>query len=303
MDDKVNQGAGALEDLVNEAEALIARKPLSRRGFAAASIAVGFAAAAGPVAASVITTDTQGLDAGMVEVPTKGGIMPAYRARPNGVANPPVILVIHEIFGLHEWVRDVCRRFAKEGWYAIAGELYWRHGDAGSYTDIGKLVSELVASIPDDEVTTDIDAEAAFAAKDGGDTKRLAVTGFCWGGRQTWLYAAYNPQLKAAVAWYGPLAAGKTPSPLRPHSVIDIAAKLKVPVLGLYGAQDTNITAEHVAAMRQALKDAGNSSCRIDVFDDTGHGFFADYRDSYNEKDAKEAWGRALAWLRSHGAG
>ena len=303
MDDKGNHGAAGLGDLLNEAEALIARKPLSRRGFAAASLAVGFAAAAGPVAASVVTTDAEGLDAGMVEVQTKGGMMPAYRARPKGVAHPPVILVIQEIFGLHEWIKDVCRRFAKEGWYAIGGELYWRHGKVSDYTDIGKLVSELVASVADDEVTTDLDAEVAFAAKEGADTKRLSVTGFCWGGRQTWLYAAHNPRLKAAVAWYGPLAAGKTPSPLRPHTAIDMAAALKVPVLGLYGAQDTGITAEHVAAMRKALQDAGNTSSRIDVFDDTGHGFYADYRDSYNDKDAKEAWGRALTWLRSHGAG
>jgi len=301
MDEKVNRGATGIGDLLNEAEALIARKPLSRRGFAAASLAVGFAAAAGPVAASVVTTDAQGLDAGMVDVPTQGGMMPAYRARPKGVAHPPVILVIQEIFGLHEWIKDVCRRFAKEGWYAIAGELYWRHGKVSDYTDIGKLVSELVAKVPDDEVTADLDAEVAFAAKDGADTKRLSVTGFCWGGRQTWLYAEHNPKLKSAVAWYGPLAG--TPSALKPNNPVDLAYRLKVPVLGLYGAQDTGITAEHIARMRQALKDAGNTSSRIDVFEDTGHGFFADYRDSYNDKDAKEAWGRALTWLRSHGAG
>ena len=168
MDDK-NPKAG-LGDLVREADALITGKPLSRRGFAAASVAVGFAAAAGPVAASVITTDSDGLDAGMVSVSTQGGNMPAYRARPKGVAHPPVILVIQEIFGLHEWIKDVCRRFAKQGWYAIAGELYWRHGKASDYTDIGKLVSELVAKIPDGEVTTDLDAEVAFAESEGADT-------------------------------------------------------------------------------------------------------------------------------------
>jgi carboxymethylenebutenolidase len=274
---------------------------LSRRGFAAASVAVGFAAAAGPVAASVITTDTDGLDAGMVDVPTVGGNMSAYRARPKGVAHPPVILVIQEIFGLHEWIKDVCRRFAKQGWYAIGGELYWRHGKPSEYTDMGKLMSDLVAKIPDSEVTGDLDSEVAFAAKEGGDTKRLSVTGFCWGGRQTWLYAAHNPKLKAAVAWYGPLVG--TPGALKPRNPVDIANELKVPVLGMYGAQDKNITAEHIARMRQALKDAGNKTSRIDAFADAGHGFFADYRDSYNEKDAKEAWQRALAWLHDHGAG
>lgn len=302
MDDKRNEpDAGAMEELVNEADALIARRPLTRRGFAAASVAVGFAAAAGPVAATAIATDAEGLDAGMVEVPTVGGSMAAYRARPKGVAHPPVILVIQEIFGVHEWVKDVCRRFAKQGWYAIAGELYWRHGRAQDYTDIGKLVSDLVSKVSDAEVAGDLDGEVAFAAKEGADTKRLAATGFCWGGRQTWLYAAHNPKLKAAVAWYGGFVG--TPSALKPRNPVDIAYKLKVPVLGLYGAKDTGITAEHIERMRKALKDAGNQSCRIDVFADSGHGFFADYRSSYNEKDAKDAWSRALAWLRSHGAG
>ncbi len=303
MDEKRDNNAHGLDDLVREAGALITKKKLSRRGFAAASVAVGFAAAAGPVAASIIATDAEGLDAGMVSVPTKGGAMPAYRARPKGAANPPVILVIQEIFGLHEWIKDVCRRFAKQGWYAIGGELYWRHGDAGSYTDIGKLVSELVAKIPDDEVTPDLDAEVAFAVKEGGDAKRLSATGFCWGGRQTWLYAEHNPKLKAAVAWYGPLVAGKTPSPLRPRNPVDLAGELKVPALGLYGAQDQSITPEAIAAMQKALNDAGDTTSRIDVFPDTGHGFFADYRDSYNEADAKQAWSRALAWLHDHGAG
>ena len=304
MDDKRDrQHTNSLEDLVNEADALLARKPLSRRGFAAASVAAGFAAAAGPVAASVVATDAEGLDAGMVEVPTAGGTMPAYRARPQGVAHPPVILVIHEIFGVHEWVKDVCRRFAKQGWYAIAGELYWRHGKVADYTDIGKLVSELVAKIPDDEVPADLDAEIVFATKEGGDTKRLSVTGFCWGGRQSWMYAAHNPKLKAGIAWYGPLVQPPTPNALRPTYPVDIAKDVKVPVLGLYGAKDTNITQEHVERMRKALKEGGSTACRIDVFADAGHGFFADYRDSYNETDAKDAWGRALAWLHEHGAG
>lgn len=302
MDERKDE-RNSIEDLVNEADALIARKPLSRRGFAAASVAIGFAAAAGPVAASVVTTDTEGLDAGMVSVPAAGGDMPAYRARPKGVAHPPVILVIQEIYGVHEWVKDVCRRFAKEGWYTIAGELYFRHGMASEYTDTGKLVSELVSKVSDSEVAGYLDNTITFAKKEGADTKRLSVSGFCWGGRQTWLYAAHNPKLKAGVAWYGGLVLGANASPLRPTQPVDVAAKLKVPVLGLYGAKDTNITAEHIERMRQALKDAGNTASRIDVFPDSGHGFFADYRASYNEADAKEAWKRALAWLREHGAG
>ncbi|MGQ0742072.1 MAG: dienelactone hydrolase family protein [Alphaproteobacteria bacterium] len=303
MDGKKDErGSTTLEEVVNEAEALIARKPLSRRGVAAAAVAAGCAAAAGPVAATAIITDTEGLETGMVKVPVAGGDMAAYRARPEGVAHPPVIIVIQEIFGVHEWIKDVCRRFAKQGWYAIAGELYFRQGNTADYADTGKLISELVSKVPDAQVWGDLDSKAAFAEKEGGDMKKVSVTGFCWGGRQAWMYAAHNPKLKAGVAWYGSLVAGSTPSPLRPRNPVDVVRELKVPVLGLYGGKDRGITPEHVERMRQALKEAGNRSSRIDVFPGSGHGFLADYRESYNERDAKEAWNRALAWLRRHGA-
>jgi carboxymethylenebutenolidase len=275
---------------------------LSRRGFAAASVGVGFAVAAGPVAASAISTDSAGIDEGMVEVPTADGKkMPAYRARPKGVANPPVILVVQEIFGLHEWIRDIVRRFAKEGWYAIAGAHYFRHGDPSAYTEIRKLFDELVMKVPDAEVMSDLDAEVKFAAGEKANTAKLGVTGFCWGGRITWLYAAHNPNLKAGVAWYGRLV-GQA-APLQPKHPADVAAQIKAPVLGLYGAKDAGIPLETVETMRAALKAAGNTTSRIDVFENADHGFLADYRPSYNETDAKEAWRRALAWLRQQGAG
>ena len=275
-------------------------KTISRRAFGAASLGAGFAVAAGPVAASVISTDTSGIEAGEIKVPTMGGMMPAYRARPKGVAYPPVILVVQEIFGLHEWIRDVCRRFAKEGWYAIAGAHYWREGDPAKYTDISTLVSELVAKVPDSEVMTDLDAEVKFAAGEHANTGKLSITGFCWGGRIVWMYAAHNPTLTAGVAWYGHVTG--TVSPLRPKHPVDIAAQIHAPILGLYGLKDTGITQDSLEQMRAALKAAGNTQSRIDVFQNSGHGFFADYRDSYSEADAKEAWGRALAWLRAHGA-
>lgn len=273
---------------------------LSRRTFGAVSFGVGFAVAAGPVAASAIMTDNSGIEEGMVEVPTAGGKMPAYRARPKGGTNAPVILVVQEIFGLHEWIRDVCRRFAKEGWYAIAGAHYWRHGDPAKYTDIKQLVSELVMKVSDDEVMGDLDAEVKFAAGEHANTKKLAVTGFCWGGRVVWLYAAHNPSLTAGVAWYGQVAGN--PAPERPSTAIQLAPQIKAPMLGLYGLKDTGITQESLEQMRTALKAAGNNNSRIDVFPNSGHGFFADYRDSYNDADAKDAWGRALAWLKEHGA-
>jgi carboxymethylenebutenolidase len=282
-------------------EIIMDTQTLSRRAFGTVSLGVGFAAAAGPVAASVITTDTTGIEAGMVEVPTADGkTMPAYRARPKGTANPPVILVVQEIFGLHEWIRDIARRFAKEGWYAIAGAHYFRHGDPAGYTEIRKLFNELVMKVPDSEVMSDLDAEVKFAAGEKANTAKLGVTGFCWGGRITWLYAAHNPNLKAGVAWYGRLVG--EPAPLQPKHPVDVAAQIKAPVLGLYGAKDSGIPLETVEKMRGALKAAGNTTSRIDVFENADHGFLADYRPSYNETDAKEAWRRALAWLRNHGA-
>jgi carboxymethylenebutenolidase len=261
----------------------------------------GFTLAAGPLNAAAIVTDTKGLDAGEVSVPVSGGNISAYRARPMGRKNAPVVLVTQEIFGVHEHIKDLCRRLAKLGYYAIAPSLYARFGDPGKYdmAHVQDLVTDIVAKVPDAEVMSDMDSTVAFAKGENAGTAKLAIIGFCWGGRVVWLYAAHNPALKAGVAWYGPLA-GK-PNALRPHTAIDLAGQVNAPVLGLYAGQDHNITAADIDAMRAALAKAGKTNCRIDVFPDAQHGFNADYRDTYNEKDAKEGWARMLAWFKANG--
>jgi carboxymethylenebutenolidase len=276
-------------------------KEITRRAFAATGLVTGFTLAAGPVNAAAIVTDTKGLDAGEVSVPVADGHIPAYRARPAGKKNAPVVLVTQEIFGVHEHIKDLCRRFAKLGYYAIAPSLYARFGDPGKYdmAHVQDLVTDIVAKVPDAEVMSDLDSTVAFAKGENADTSKLAITGFCWGGRIVWLYAAHNLALKAGAAWYGPLA-GK-PNVLRPHTAIDLAAQVNAPVLGLYAGQDHNITATDIDAMRAALAKAGKTNCRIDVFPDAQHGFNADYRDSYNEKDAKDGWARMLAWFKANG--
>ena len=277
---------------------------LSRRGFAIATLAAGFALAVRPVAAGTITTDAEGLDAGEVSIPVRDGKIPGYRARPKGGHGEPVVLVVQEIFGVHEHIRDLCRRLAKRGYYAVAASLYARQGDPGQYTDIQKMVDEVVTKVPDDQVMQDLDETAAFAKSEGADAGRLAVTGFCWGGRIVWLYAAHSPAVKAGVAWYGGLVQrpGSEPSPLRPRQPIDLVAELKAPVLGLYAGKDQGITQEAVEQMRAALK-AANSPCEIVVYADADHGFNADYRPTYNEAAAKDGWARMLAWFKDHGVG
>jgi len=276
-------------------------KDITRRAFAATGLVAGFTLAAGPLNAAAIVTDTKGLDAGEVSITVSDGHIPAYRARPAGRKNAPVVLVTQEIFGVHEHIKDLCRRFAHLGYYAIAPSLYARFGDPGAYdmAHVQDLVTNIVAKVPDAEVMSDLDATVAFAKGERADTAKLAITGFCWGGRVVWLYAAHNPALKAGAAWYGPLA-GK-PNDLRPKTAIDLAAQINAPVLGLYAGQDHNITAADIDAMRTALAKAGKTNSRIDVFDDAQHGFNADYRDSYNEKDAKDAWARMLAWFKANG--
>lgn len=278
------------------------QKAVTRRGFAATALVGGFALAAGPLNAAAIVTPADGLDAGEVSIPVKDGAIPAYRARPEGKRDCPVILVVQEIFGVHEHIKDVCRRFAKLGYYAIAPSLYARYGDPGKYGmgRIKDLVADIVSKVPDAEVMQDLDAAAAFAGGDGCDSKRLGITGWCWGGRIVWLYAAHARFLRAGVAWYGPLTGEK--NALRPMHPIDVAGTLKAPVLGLYGGLDHGITPGDIAAMRKALADAGKTDCRIDVFADAQHGFFADYRASYNAADAEIAWHRCLSWLKEHGA-
>ena len=271
---------------------------VDRRMWVKGSLSVGFCAAVSPVFGQIIATPTEGLIAGEVKFSAGDVDIPAYRAMPDGGGKFPTVLVIHEVFGVHEHIKDVCRRWAKLGYYAIAPELFARQGDAAAEKDMQKLMADIVAKKPDAEVSSDLDATVAFAKASGSaDLDRAAVTGFCWGGRQTWLYAAHNPSLKAGVAWYGPLA-GKT-SELRPKYPPDIVAELKVPVLGLYGGMDKGITHDQVAAMQKKLADAGGS--KIIVYDDAGHAFYADYRPSYVKADAEASWKEATAWLKEHG--
>lgn len=275
------------------------KQAYSRREFVMTTLATGFAAAVLPVSAQTITTDTAGLTAGEVRIALKDGEMPAYRAMPAGGKNLPVVLVVQEIFGVHEHIKDVCRRFAKAGYLAVAPALYARQGDASKYADIGALIAEIVSKVPDQQVMLDLDATAAWAASNGGDPGKMAVTGFCWGGRIVWMYAAHNPALRAGAAWYGGLALPA--STLSPRHPVDVAATLKVPVLGLYGGADTGIPNSSVEKMRAALK-AANRGSEIHLYPDTPHGFHADYRPTYRKEQAEDGWKRMLAWFRKHGA-
>jgi carboxymethylenebutenolidase len=290
-------------DLLGDALSLAARRQaLTRREVLVTSLAVGFAAAVRPVYAAAIATDAKGLVAGEVRVPVEGGEIPAYRAMPEAGGPFPVVLVVQEIFGVHEHIKDLCRRLAKEGYLAVAPELYAREGDVSKLTDIQEIVSEVVARVPDAQVLADLDATLAWASSSGkGDAARAAVTGFCWGGRITWLYAAHNRSLRAGVAWYGRLAS--QPTPLQPKSPVDVAAALAVPVLGLYGGRDEGIPLADVERMRAALRAAGKTTSEIELYPEAPHGFNADYRPSYREADARAAWGEMLAWFRRHGVG
>ena len=270
-----------------------------RRGFLKTAIGTGFAAAVLPVAAqSVIKTDNIGLTAGEIMVTVNGQQVPVYRAQPAGKTGLPVVLVISEIFGVHEHIADVARRFAKLGYLALAPDLFVRQGDPASYGTVAEVIREVVSKVPDSQVMTDLDACVAWARANGGNTDKLGITGFCWGGRITWLYAAYNPGVKAGVAWYGRLVGERTG--LNPANPIDIAATLKTPVLGLYGGKDEGIPQASLAQMKAALATGANRS-EFMVYPNSGHAFHADYRPSYVEADAKDGFSRALAWFRSHG--
>jgi carboxymethylenebutenolidase len=275
-------------------------QPIARRTFVSTLVA-GFALAAGPVRGDAIVTDANGLETGPVDIPVREGKIPAYRAKPMAKTGAPVVLVVQEIFGVHEHIKDLCRRLAHSGYYAIAPSLYARYGDPGKYdmAHIQDLLKDVISKVPDAEVMSDLDSAVAFAKSEGARTESLGVTGFCWGGRIVWLYAAHNPGLKAGVAWYGPLSG--TDNEIRPHTAIELAPQIKAPVLGLYAGLDQNITAVDIAAMQKALKDSGNETSRIDVFADAQHGFNADYRPSYNAKDALEGWSRMLAWFKANG--
>ena len=284
-----------MSDVLPETENWARMSGVSRRAaIAGSAAALGYALAAQPVSAAAIQTPADGLIEGMLTFPTDGIAMNAYRAKPANKKNAPVILVVQEIFGVHEWMKDITRRFARAGYYAIAPDLYQRQGDATKAPDIKTLFETIVSKVPDAQVMADLDKAAAFAATDGGNARKLGITGFCWGGRITWLYANHNPQLKAGVAWYGRLVG--QPNPLQPKHPIDVAAALKAPVLGLYGALDKGIPVSDVEKMNAALKAAKDPSF-IRLFDSADHGFLADYRPSFNEAAAAEGWADALKWF------
>jgi carboxymethylenebutenolidase len=288
------------EDLLS----LLPQTEVTRRRFVVTSLAAGFALAVRPVAAqTVITTDTKGLEAGEVKIPVSDGQIPAYRAMPDKGKGFPVALVVQEIFGVHEHIKDICRRFAKLGYLAVAPELYARQGDVSKIADIQEIISKVVSKVPDAQVMSDLDATLAWAASNKGNADHAGVTGFCWGGRIVWLYAAHNPRLKAGVAWYGRLV-GET-NGLQPENPIDLVKSLKAPVLGLYGGADQGIPVDTVEKMRAALKASGNPAAEkseIVVYPDAPHGFHADYRPSYRKEAAEDGWKRLRAWFKAHGA-
>jgi carboxymethylenebutenolidase len=273
----------------------------TRRTALKAALGAGYAAAAGPLMAqTAIRTPSDGLTVGEISYEVNGFQVPAYRAAPAGRSKLPVVLVVHEIFGVHEYIADVTRRLAHAGYLAIAPELFARQGDPGSYGELAKLQAEVVAKVPDAQVMGDLDGALKWAAAHGGDAQRAAITGFCWGGRITWLYAAHAP-VQAGVAWYGRLV-GQA-SPLTPHHPIELAARLRAPVLGLYGAADPGIPLDTVDKMKNALA-AGSTAARASqfvVYPDAPHAFHADYRASYRAGPAQDGWNRALAWLRTNG--
>jgi carboxymethylenebutenolidase len=265
-----------------------------RREILLATLAAGFAIAVQPISAQTIATDAEGLVAGAVSIPVADGEIPAYRAMPSTIGTFPVILVVQEIFGVHEYIQDVCRRLAKLGYLAIAPELFIRQGDVSQLESIDQI-RPIVAQVPDEQVMSDLDATVAWASASGhGDTERLGITGFCWGGRIVWLYAAHSNHLKAGVAWYGRLVGQATE--LQPRFPLDLAASLKAPVLGLYGGMDDGIPLDTVEQMRMAIATAGGSS-EIIVYPDAPHGFHADYRPSYRQDAAENGWQRMNAWF------
>lgn len=292
-----------MKTLEQDIDSLYAKTALSdsidRRDFMKAALGTGFAAAVMPVCAqTMVKTDAVGLTVGEVIINVNGEKLPVYRAQPAGKRNLPVVLVISKIFGVHEHIADVARRFAHAGYLALAPELFVRQGDPSAYGTVAELIKEIINKTPDAQVMTDLDACVAWAGANGGNVNKLAITGFCWGGRITWMYSAHNPQVKAGVAWYGRLVGEK--NAINPQHPVDVAGSIKGKVLGLYGAKDGGIPLESVEQMKQALAKAGNASSFV-VYPNSGHAFHADYRPSYVEADAKDGWKRCLDWIRSNG--
>jgi carboxymethylenebutenolidase len=291
-----------MQDLKDEVDNLIPKTTLfddgDRRTFLKVALGTGFAAAVMPVAAQAIKTDTVGLTAGEITYKVNGETVHAYRAQPEGKKDLPVVLVISEIFGVHEHIADVARRWAKLGYLAIAPDLFARQGDPMAYESVAELQAKVISKVPDAQVISDLDGVVAWAKDNGGNTAKLGITGFCWGGRFVWLYSAHNPKVKAGVAWYGKLVVDKTA--LQPVHPIDIAPTLTVPVLGLYGGADGGIPVATVEQMKAALA-KGHSHSEIVIYPEAGHAFNADYRPSYIESAAKDSWQRAVNWFKTHG--
>jgi carboxymethylenebutenolidase len=271
---------------------------LTRRDFVLSLLTTGFALSVRPVSAHTISTDSNELVTEEIKINVTDGDIPAYLAYPINGNQFPVILVVHEIFGVHEHIKDVCRRFAKLGYLAVAPELFARQGDVSKISDMNEIISKVVSKVPDAQVMADLDATVNWISNHTkGDTSHIAITGFCWGGRITWLYCAHNPLVKAGIAWYGKLIG--TNSELQPKYPVDIATQLKVPVLGLYGGKDKSISLENVANMNTLLS-TGTSHSDIKIYPDASHAFFADYRPSYDEKSAIDGWKRLQDWLSNH---
>ncbi len=288
-----NTISNAFDDLIPLADSS------TRRTLLKTALGLGYAACLPLPAQTAIRTSGDGLLQGEVIIDVNGFQMPAYRSMPVNKKQCPVILVVSEIFGVHEYIADITRRLAHLGYMAIAPELMIRQGDPGSYAEMGKLIAEVVSKVPDQQVMADLDATVAWASRNGGDSSKLGITGFCWGGRITWLYAAHQPKVNAAVAWYGKLVG--TNSALTPQHPLDIAVKLKAPVLGLYGGADTGIPMESVLNMQNALlQQLDSAKSNIHVYPDTPHAFHADYRASYREAQAKDGWNRMLRWMSEH---
>ena len=286
-----------------DTEALLQGSTLpSRRTALKAALGVGYAAAAGTVMSqTAIKTSAQGLVSGEVTIEVNGFKMPAYRSAPEGKTGMPVVLVVSEIFGVHEYIADVTRRLARLGYLAIAPELFVRQGDPSSMGGAAQINAELIPRVPDAQVIGDLDACVAWAGANGGNPNKLGITGFCWGGRITWLYAQHQPRLKAAVAWYGRLQGAVTPN--NPSHPLDQVAKLQAPVLGLYGGADPGIPQSSVDAMKAALAQ-GNAAAKASefvVYPDTPHAFHADYRPSYRQGPAEDGWQRLQSWFKRHG--
>ena len=272
-------------------------RPVGCRDFYVTSLGVGFARAVLPVSAQTITTSIEGLVAGEVKIPVQGGEIPGYRAMPAAGVNFPTILVVQEIFGVHEWIKEICRRLAKMGYYAIAPELYARQGDPTRISDTSTLIKDIVSKVPDAQVMGDLDAAAAYAKSTGkADTTKLGITGFCWGGRIVWMYAGHNPDLRAAVAWYGPVARSYHEGDMTP---LDIVPNIKAAVLGLYGGDDPGIPRDTIDKINAAMKAAGKTA-EIVVYPDTPHGFLADYRPSYRKEAAEDGWKRLAEWFKKY---